>query len=93
MDASILELLKNVDVQTVDPETLVDIRDVITDPELPKDEYDRNYIEKVKNPYCYKCGKMIIKLNYADTDKTMTDRLMDFFAGRGGLGKINNQRK
>ena len=82
MNATQIEAMKNVDIRTVDPDTLVDIRDVYVDPALPQTERMLDYERQIRNPYCYKCGKLIIKTSFPETGITLTDRLMDFFAGR-----------
>ena len=69
-----LEAMRNVDIRTVDPSTLVDISDVKIDTSLPKEERMKQYIEQIKNPYCFKCGKIIVKITYSKTDATFTDR-------------------
>ena len=70
-----LSELRKTDIRTVDPETLIDIRDISIDPNLPKAERLREYIRQIKNPYCYKCGKIIVKAGYKDTGATIEDRL------------------
>ena len=70
-----LEAMRNVDIRTVDPATLVDIRDVKIDKNLPQSERVRDFIRQIKNPYCYKCGKAIIKVSFSDTTATLEDRL------------------
>ena len=69
------EALKNVDIRTVDPDTLVDINDVKIDKNLPQSERIKEFIRQIKNPYCYKCGKAIVKVSFADTTATLEDRL------------------
>ena len=49
-----LEKLKNVDVRTVDIDTLVDIRDVKLDRSLSKPERMKSFVEQIKNPYCFR---------------------------------------
>lgn len=73
-----IETLKNIDIRTVDPDTLVDIRDVAVDISLPKQEQTLDFIRKIKNPYCYKCGKMIVKVSHTDTEVTIEDRLESY---------------
>ena len=63
-----LEEMKAVDIRTVDPETLVDIRDVHIDRTLPKEERIKSFIRQIKNPYVYKCGDIIVKATFSDTD-------------------------
>ncbi len=74
------EKLKNVDIKTVDPETLVDIRDVKINKDLPKEERIKDFIKQIKNPYCYKCGKIVVKLSFADTEDTLEDKLNNYFS-------------
>ena len=65
--------MRDIDIQTVDPDTLVDINDVKINENLPKDERILDFIRQIKNPYCYKCGKTIIKITYSDTERTFED--------------------
>ena len=69
-----LEAMKNIDIMAVDPSTLTDIRDVKINEDLPKTERMIDFIRQVKNPYCYKCGKTVIKNTYPNTKTTFTDR-------------------
>lgn len=67
--------MKDVDVLTVDPETLVDIKDVTVNTSLSKEERFLDYLTQIKNPYCFRRGKTIVKVSFADTEATMEDRL------------------
>jgi 2-phospho-L-lactate guanylyltransferase (CobY/MobA/RfbA family) len=58
------EAMKNINVITVDPATLVDIQTVDVNVDLPPNERMKDYIMQIKNPYCYKCGETIIKANF-----------------------------
>ncbi len=62
-----LEEMRNVDIRTVDPDTLVDIKDVVIDKDLPPTERVRDFIRQVKNPYCYKSHGMIVKIRFSGT--------------------------
>ena len=70
-----LEAMRNVDIRTVDPATLVDICAVKIDKNLPQSERIRDFIRQIKNPYCYRCGKAIVKVSFSDTTATLEDRL------------------
>ena len=70
-----LEQMKNTDVRSVDPAVLVDIRDVSVNTDLPKEERMLDYLGQIKNPYCFKCGKTVVKVSFADTNATIEDRL------------------
>lgn len=75
---SALDEMSRVDIQTVDPDTLVDIRDVEIDHELPKEARVLNFIEKIKNPYCFKHGKVIVKVGFTDTEDTFENRFESY---------------
>jgi len=70
-----LEQMKNIDVRSIDPTALVDIRDVSVNTSLPKNERILDYLDQIKNPYCFKCGKTVVKVSFADTQTTIEDRL------------------
>lgn len=76
--ASILEEMKNIDIRTVDRDTLVDIKDVKVNPNLSKVERMADYINQIKNPYCYKCGKITVKVSFANTEETIADKLESY---------------
>jgi hypothetical protein len=67
--------MKNTDVRTVDPAALADIRGVTVNTYLPRDERLLDYFEQIKNPYCFRCGKTVVKVSFADTEATLEDRL------------------
>ena len=73
-----LEKLKNVDVRTVDIDTLVDIRDVKLDRSLSKPERMKSFVEQIKNPYCFRHGHTVVKISFADTDRTLEDCLEEY---------------
>ena len=75
---SALDEMSRVDIQTVDPDTLGDIRDVEIDHELPKEARVLNFIEKIKNPYCFKHGKVIVKVGFTDTEDTFENRFESY---------------
>jgi hypothetical protein len=74
-----LQIMKNIDIRTVDSSTLVDIRDVKINTNLPKEERILDFIDQVGNPYCFKCGKLIIKSTFSDNNVTMEERLKSYF--------------
>lgn len=73
-----LEQMRNVDVRTVDPATLKDIRDVHIDTSLPAPERMLDFIRQVGNPYCYKDGDRVIKIRFAGK-KTMEEALDHYY--------------
>lgn len=73
-----LEKMKGIDIQTVDSETLMDIRDVKVDSALPRKEKILQFIGQLKNPYCYRYGKFVVKVSFTNTDISLEERLKNY---------------
>lgn len=68
----------NVDIKTVDRNTLKDINDVRIDPSLNKEERMQSYVDQIGNPYCYLDNNVVVKISYSETDATLEDRLRSY---------------
>lgn len=77
-----IEAMKNVDVRTVDINTLRDIRDVKVNTDLPKEERVLDFIRQIGNPYCYRHGKYVVKISFADTDVTLEQRMLAYLRSK-----------
>ncbi len=77
-----IEAMQNVDIRTVDPETLRDIRDVEVNTSLPKKERILDFIRQIGNPYCYRHGKYVVKISFTDTDVTLEDRMLSYIRSK-----------
>ncbi len=73
-----IDAMRDVDIRTVDPNTLRDIRDVKVNVELPKKERILDFIKQIGNPYCYRHGKYVVKVSYTDTNVTLEERLLAY---------------
>jgi hypothetical protein len=73
-----VEAMQNVDLRTVDPDMLRDIRDVKVNTALPKRERILDFIRQIGNPYCYRHGKYVVKVSFTDTDVTLEDRMLSY---------------
>lgn len=62
----------------IDRDSLVDIRDVVVDTSLPKEERIKDFIRQIKNPYLFKYGKYVVMVSFEDTDVTIEERLADY---------------
>ena len=49
-----LDRLRNVDIRTVDPETLVDIDGVIIRDDMPTEEWIMDFVKQIGNRYCFR---------------------------------------
>ncbi len=74
-----LKKMKNVDIKTVDVESLRDIRDVKIDPDLPREERIKSFLDQIGNPYLFRCNGHVVRIKFAETDRTLEDCLHDYF--------------
>ena len=65
------EQMKAIDVRTVERDSLIDIIDIQIDKNLPRNERFADFLKQVKNPYCYRCGKAVVKVSFSDTEITL----------------------
>lgn len=75
-----LKQMKNIDIRTVQPETLVELSDVFIDTELPVQERIQEYGRQIGNPYCFKCGDVAVKIGFADTNRTINDCMESYLS-------------
>ena len=84
-----LKRMSTIDVTSVNPDELVDIREVHIDENLNDADKIQDYIEKIKNPYVYKYGDYIVKLEFENEGPTLDELLEELVEkvakGRGFL--------
>ena len=81
MTAKELDALKGVDVRIVDRAELVDIREVPVERGLPAEERIKRFIEKVKNPYCFRVGDVVVKTVFSENGGSFGERFERMLAG------------
>ena len=74
-----LEAMRSVDIRTVDPSILADIREIDIDPNSPFEDKAIVYLNQIKNPYCFKCGDVIVKIIHAKTTTSIDDCMEGFY--------------
>jgi len=62
--------------KAIKPNSLVDIRTVSVNKALPREARIADFIQQIKNPYRFKCGKFTVTAKYADTGQTLEDCLL-----------------
>jgi len=82
MQSSSIINMKNIDLNTVDRDALVDIRDVKVNTALPKLERAIDFIRQIGNPYCYKHGKYVVKVGFSDTEVSLEERLAGYIRSK-----------
>ena len=70
--------MKDMDIREADREALADILEIEIDKDLSDTEKKREFIRQIRNPYLYRQGEYVVKLSFADTDATLTDRLKEY---------------
>lgn len=75
-----LEKMKNIDIRTVDPNTLVDVNNIEINTKLSIEEKMTDYLRQIKNPYCYKYGDYVIQVGFVDTERTIEDCFEDYLS-------------
>lgn len=77
--AAELESMKNTDLLSLKPDTLVDIREVTIDTNQPKLDRLRDFLIQIKNPYCFKVGDVIVKVQFANDGLSLEEKLKNYF--------------
>lgn len=58
--------MKAIDIRSMDPATVPDIRDIHVNPALPPAERIREAAQQLKgNPFVYRCGGILVKTSFA----------------------------
>ena len=62
---SCLDAMSKMEIENAVKSDLADIRDVKIDGSLPEEERLRRYLEQIKNPYCFLCGEIPVKIRFS----------------------------
>lgn len=73
-----LQMLKQVDIRTVEPESLVDLKSITVNDKLPRETRIAEFISQVKNPYCVKVGKIVVGIEYSDDGVSFDQRMESY---------------
>lgn len=67
--------MRNTSFEDVDPESIPDIADLEIDVKKNKKEKVMEVLESGRNPYFVKSGKILIKIGFASTNRTIEEAL------------------
>ena len=70
--------MKHTEIRTVDKSKLVDISTIKINPSDSPEKKMKDYVEQVKNPYCFLCGGYAVKLEFENNEKTMEDCFINY---------------
>ena len=76
-----IETMRSVNPRTVDRSTLVQRDSIRLEPSAPQNDRLRDFIQQIKNPYCYLDGKTAVKITFAKTTLTLEDCLEHYLRG------------
>jgi len=71
-----LEQMRNIDIKDVSAHDIVDVKDIIIDATLTKEERMLSVAEQMNgNPYFFKSGNILVKISHMETAVTMDERM------------------
>ena len=70
-----LKELSKVDIRTCNRDELVDIKTIQIDKTKSNIERINDFIEAVKNPYLFKVGDVVVKLNFAEDGESFQKKM------------------
>ena len=76
--SALIDSFMNVNMDTVDRSKLVDISALEFDNTLPKEKRPAYVLERLKNPLCFRCGEVGIKLEFDDNAPPIQEVLTNF---------------
>lgn len=71
--------LQNINIETVEKESLVDLSTVIMNSDLEKKEKLAKYIQQIRNPYCFVCDGIVVKVSFDKNGKSLEEKLSNYF--------------
>ena len=79
MDVQTLRNMSSIDICSVSKDSLVDIKNVKIDRDKEKQERILDFLQQIKNPYCFICNGMIVKVNFSSNGATLEEKLDNHF--------------
>ena len=71
--------INDIDIRSIDRDSVVDISTVNVNMDLPKLERMKDVVEQMNgNPYLFRSGKILVKVSFADTHITIDERMEDY---------------
>ena len=65
---------------SITTDSLVDIRNIKVDKNLPKQERIAEFVRQIKNPYRFRCGKFTVTARFTENGPTLEDCLQRIIA-------------
>lgn len=69
-DRENMQMMKDVDIRTVERSQLVDLKSVVIDENQPIAERMEAFVRQIRNPYCFRVGDVAVKVVYKENGPT-----------------------
>ena len=76
-----MEEMRDIDLRTVDRASLMPRPEIREQKDSAREKKMMDYLKDTGNPYCYLEGKTVVKLSFAETDRTAEDCMHEYFGG------------
>lgn len=74
-----LEEMSCMKIEQISKGSLVDVKTVKIDVSSPVEERMSKFLEQVKNPYCFMCGKTPVQVSFKADGKELSTLLSSYF--------------
>lgn len=78
MKTADLETMQKMDVRTVSLDELVDLNEVSIDENLSREQRIAAFVRQVRNPYCFKVGKVAVSVGFTQDGVTFGQRMEQY---------------
>lgn len=68
-----LDSLKNTDIKEIDSKMVLDLKEIVIDSKIGKEERIRAYLKDNPNPYFVKHNDVIIKMSFSNNDTQLEE--------------------
>lgn len=62
--------------------SLVDILSVEIDRTMPQNARIQDFIQKIGNPYCFKCRDTVVTIQFSETEYTFEDGMIQYLKNK-----------
>lgn len=73
-----LDAMSEQSIETLDEKELIDISAINIKKDLPHEDKILNFLDQIKNPYCFRCGNVSVRVCFSKTGKNLETVLRDF---------------
>lgn len=74
-----LEVMSRQNIETINRKELTDISAIHIRQDLPHNEKVLAFLEEIKNPYCFLCGNIPVRVCFSDNGPKLDQTLQDYF--------------